>query len=232
MTLTLPNPLCDCDSNATCCDGDTYLTNPLHCTCNSSQECCPGDTYETNSNYCTNDGKCDNSRRDGCKQPSGGSEPLSDSTTHHRWKCLGINDGTDAADCQIPRVPAPQCKQDSNGDDIPYQCDFGTSEGQSRRTTVGGIEDKWECVNSNGDKRECHHTTTMTQRPNLNEQIINGECPTQAELIASENRGRGPWCKKGFTIANPRCVHGEIGWTCFGKNGGMNVYCTGSCHLR
>ena len=52
-------------------------------------------------------GECDNTTRDSCVAGTVNSTAITDTSTHYRWRCDGVNGGANSSACQLSKATTP-----------------------------------------------------------------------------------------------------------------------------
>ena len=159
------------------------------------------------------DGQCCNPLSDNCCA-EGRSSDLTDSLTHYKWECLGLNGGS-KVNCSMPIPPPPTSPTSPPGTDTNGDCD----ESQKDKCTAGtwnNVADstnyyKWKCVGSgNGTTDYC-----SMQRPSTCSPDTNGDC--------DESQDNG--CHAG-TSNDTRDSSTHYKWQCLGSCSGTTDNCS------
>ena len=149
-------------------------------------------------------GACNNSQRNACTSGNPSDSAISDTSTHYRWHCLGLNGGTTAEDCQIARPVNGVCNNSKrNG------CSVGTPDANAISDT--NTYYRWHCVGLRGGNTA---TSCQIEKP------VNGAC----------NNSVRNGCSTGTPDANAISdTNTYYRWHCVGLHGGNTAT---SCQIE
>ena len=136
---------------------------------------------------------------------------ISDSSTHYRWECRGINGGSNAPQCQIP-IPPQQRVDGACGTTV----DVCTGGSTLQQKDDNSTHYRWQCVGSNGGETAQCQSLIPTPR-------VDGACGTTVDACTG-----GRFLQQDDTST-------RLKWQCVGSNGGENISCeleiiNGACH--
>ena len=112
---------------------------------------CLGQYGGANSKICTKavsiDGVCDNTERNGCSKGTANDAAVNDDSTYYKWRCAGLNGGSNVDTCQVRKAIDGSCSGTLN------QCLAGTF----KDIVDTEVYHAWACVGQyEGATQFCH----------------------------------------------------------------------------